>query len=113
MLKADPLIGKRAYGEIQRIFGSVPKACKALGLEQRCIYRYYKEGVAPSMYVMQKLYSFGADLVFIISGDRMLDPNPVNTLKVEIEIMKSEAEELIGRINAKIAEMCEIAKEEV
>lgn len=70
MAKAQIEIGKRAFCEVQRIFGTNVDARRVLGMKSRQLLYDWMEGVAPSAKYLQRLHYCGADVIYILTGVR-------------------------------------------
>ena len=63
-------IGKRAFEEVNRLFNSQKKAKVMLGISSRQLLYDWMEGVAPSAKYLQRLHYLGADVIYILTGDK-------------------------------------------
>lgn len=67
--RSDPEIGKRAYLEVYRLFTTQVVAGKKIGTD-RSIISNWSKGHAPSAFSLQQLAKCGADVVYILTGER-------------------------------------------
>ena len=72
MPKSTPQIeiGKRAFEEVNRLFNNQKKAKVMLGISSRQLLYDWMEGVAPSAKYLQRLHYLGADVIYILTGDK-------------------------------------------
>ena len=72
MPKSTPQIeiGKRAFEEVSRLFDSQKVAKEMLGISSKQLLYDWMEGVAPSAKYLQRLHYLGADIIYILTGDR-------------------------------------------
>jgi hypothetical protein len=70
MARAQIEIGKRAYEETQRIFGSDANARRGLGISSMQLMYDWNSGVAPGARYLQRLHYCGADVIYILTGVR-------------------------------------------
>lgn len=70
MARAQTEIGRRAFEEVQRIFGKNVDARAMLGMKSKQLLYDWMEGVAPSAKYMQRLHYAGADVIYILTGKR-------------------------------------------
>lgn len=63
-------IGKRAFYEVQRIFETNKDAIKALGITHRQHLYNWLYGSAPGAKYLQQLYFSGADVYYILTGEK-------------------------------------------
>lgn len=63
-------IGKRAFGEVMRIFPTLKEARRKLGISSQQLMYDWMNGCAPSAKYLQKLHYCGADLIYIFTGTR-------------------------------------------
>lgn len=63
-------IGNRAYSECIRIFGGVAEAAKALETSARTVIYRWNDTGCPHAYFLSKLYLAGADIKYILTGER-------------------------------------------
>lgn len=68
-LKGDINIGYRAYTEALRIFPRMKDAMSALGCRENNIYKW-GEGICPSAKFLARLHKAGADVIWILTGER-------------------------------------------
>lgn len=61
-------IGKRAFEEVQRIFGKDVDARKSLGMKSKQLLYDWSQGCAPSAKYLQRLHYCGADVIYILTG---------------------------------------------
>lgn len=67
--KADVQIGYRAEEEVFRLFPSHPAAAAALGSDRKIVYTWH-QGNAPTAIYLQRLHELGADVLYILTGQR-------------------------------------------
>ena len=67
--KGDINIGYRAYSEVLRIFPTMKEAITSLGVRHDNIYAWHK-GVCPSAKYLARLHKAGADVIWILTGER-------------------------------------------
>lgn len=72
--KARLEIGHRAFEEVDKIFnvkkyGGMITATKTIGCHKNAIYEW-ECGKAPDAVFLQRLYEIGADVIYILTGDR-------------------------------------------
>lgn len=72
--KARLEIGHRAFEEVDKIFnvrkyGGTITATKTIGCHKNAIYEW-ERGKAPDAIFLQRLYEIGADVIYILTGDR-------------------------------------------
>jgi hypothetical protein len=64
-------IGTRMYSECLRLWGSIYRAAKELGVSQpMIIYRWGRGISCPQAYFMAKILKAGADIKYILTGER-------------------------------------------
>lgn len=63
-------IGQRAFEEVSRLFDSQRVAKEMLGISSKQLLYDWMEGVAPSAKYLQRLHYLGADIIYILTGDR-------------------------------------------
>lgn len=63
-------IGKRAFEEVNRLFNNQEKAKVMLGISSKQLLYDWMEGVAPSAKYLQRLHYLGADVIYILTGDK-------------------------------------------
>jgi hypothetical protein len=63
-------IGKRAFEEVNRLFDNQKKAKVMLGISSQQLLYDWMEGVAPSAKYLQRLHYLGADVIYILTGDK-------------------------------------------
>lgn len=63
-------IGKRAFEEVNRLFNNQKKAKVMLGISSQQLLYDWMEGVAPSAKYLQRLHYLGADVIYILTGDK-------------------------------------------
>ena len=63
-------IGKRAFEEIFRIFESLEAAKDMLGISSKQLIYDWMYGTAPSAKYLQRLHYTGADVIYILTGER-------------------------------------------
>lgn len=68
-IKADIEIGRRMYEESIRLFGSVPKAAKALGAERKTPWSW-DGGATPQTRFLVRLHYAGGDVMYVLTGKR-------------------------------------------
>ena len=64
-------IGQRAYSEIQRLFPnkSMPYVALRIGCNKKAI-AAWRDGFAPSGMFLARLHYLGADVIWILTGER-------------------------------------------
>lgn len=67
--KGDVEIGYRAYSEVLRIFPRPKDAQAALGIRTDNM-NAWQSGVCPSAKYLARLHKAGADVIWILTGDR-------------------------------------------
>lgn len=67
--RSDPEIGKRAYLEVYRLFGTQDDAGRKMGINRSLISNWSK-GNAPNAYNLQQMAKCGCDVVYILTGER-------------------------------------------
>lgn len=67
--RTDPEIGKRAYLEVYRLFGTQEEAGRKMGIDRSLISNWSK-GNAPNAYNLQQLVKCGGDVMYILTGER-------------------------------------------
>jgi hypothetical protein len=67
--KADVSIGYRASAEILRLTDSTKHACQLIGCTKELL-RMWRNGVAPSAIYLIRLHEIGADVIYILTGER-------------------------------------------
>lgn len=72
MPKSTPQIeiGQRAFEEISRMFESLEVAKNMLGISSKQLVYDWMNGVAPSAKYLQRLHYAGADVIYILTGER-------------------------------------------
>lgn len=65
-------IGKRAFEEVNRLFNNQKKAKVMLGISSQQLLYDWMEGVAPSAKYLQRLHYLGADVIYILTGDKKM-----------------------------------------
>ena len=72
MPKSTPQIeiGQRAFEEVYRLFDSQKVAKEMLGISNKQLLYDWMDGVAPSAKYLQRLYYLGADVIYILTGDK-------------------------------------------
>lgn len=63
-------IGKRAFEEVSRLFDSQKVAKEMLGISSKQLLYDWMNGVAPSAKYLQRLHYLGADVIYILTGDK-------------------------------------------
>lgn len=63
-------IGKRAFEEVNRLFDNQKKAKVMLGISSQQLLYDWMEGVAPSAKYLQRLHYLGADVIYILTGEK-------------------------------------------
>ena len=63
-------IGKRAFEEVSRLFDSQKLAKEMLGMSSNQLLYDWMVGVAPSAKYLQRLHYLGADVIYILTGDK-------------------------------------------
>ena len=63
-------IGKRAFEEVNRLFNNQKKAKVMLGISSQQLLYDWMGGVAPSAKYLQRLHYLGADVIYILTGDK-------------------------------------------
>lgn len=63
-------IGKRAFEEVNRLFNNQKKAKVMLGISSQQLLYDWMDGVAPSAKYLQRLHYLGADVIYILTGDK-------------------------------------------
>lgn len=71
-IKADIEIGRRAFGELDRICdlagrGNAKRAIQLIGCNHKTIYDW-KAGVAPTAIYLARLHEMGTDVIWILTG---------------------------------------------
>lgn len=69
-MSSEISIGRRAYEEVERIFGKDVDARSVLGMKSRQLLYDWMDGVSPSAKYLQRLHYVGADVIFILTGKR-------------------------------------------
>ena len=69
-MSSEISIGRRAYEEVERIFGKDVDARAKLGMKSRQLLYDWMEGVSPSAKYLQRLHYVGADVIYILTGVR-------------------------------------------
>lgn len=67
--KADISIGYRATYEVLRLTESTKHACQLIGCGKELL-RAWRNGVAPSAIYLVRLHEIGADVVYILTGEK-------------------------------------------
>lgn len=67
--RGDIEIGYRAYSEVLRIFPRMKDVTTALGIRYDNIYAWHR-GVNPSAKYLARLHKAGADVIWILTGER-------------------------------------------
>ena len=67
--QSDPEIGKRAYLEVYRLFGTQEEAGRKMGIDRSLISNWSK-GNAPNAYNLQRMAKCGCDVVYVLTGHR-------------------------------------------
>ena len=67
--KGDVEIGYRAYSEVLRIFPRTQDAINALCIRHENLYAWSR-GVCPSAKYLSRLHKAGADVIWILTGER-------------------------------------------
>lgn len=69
--KQDIRIGQRAHEEACRLFPgkSAPQIAKIIGCRKQAVY-WWRDGIAPSAVLLQRLAFLGADIDWILTGRR-------------------------------------------
>lgn len=72
MPKSTPQIeiGKRAFEEVSRLFSNQKVAKEMLGISSQQLLYDWMLGVAPSAKYLQRLHYLGADVIYILTGDK-------------------------------------------
>ena len=70
MARAQIEIGKRAFEEVNRIFGKNVDAKITLGMKSNQLLYDWMNGCAPSAKYLQRLHYCGADVIYILTGVR-------------------------------------------
>ena len=72
MPKSTPQIeiGQRAFEEIFRMFETMEAARNMLGISSKQLVYDWMNGVAPSAKYLQRLHYVGADVIYILTGER-------------------------------------------
>ena len=72
MPKSTPQIeiGQRAFEEVSRLFDSQKVAKEMLGLSSGQLLYDWMQGVAPSAKYLQRLHNLGADVIYILTGEK-------------------------------------------
>ena len=72
MPKSTPQIeiGQRAFEEVSRLFDSQKVAKEMLGISSQQLLYDWMAGVAPSAKYLQRLHYLGADVIYILTGDK-------------------------------------------
>ena len=72
MPKSTPQIeiGQRAFEEVSRLFDSQKVAKETLGISSKQLLYDWMEGVAPSAKYLQRLHYLGADVIYILTGEK-------------------------------------------
>ena len=72
MPKSTPQIeiGQRAFEEIFRMFETMEAAKNMLGISSKQLVYDWMNGVAPSAKYLQRMYYMGADVIYILTGER-------------------------------------------
>lgn len=70
MAKPQIEIGKRAFEEVLRIYPKMKDAKNSLGISSNLLLYDWLQGVAPSAKYLQRLYYVGADVIYILTGQR-------------------------------------------
>lgn len=67
-------IGHRAYEELKRIAGprGIARLCRRMGYGRKSAYKWGK-GHTPTIFALVKLHYAGADVMYILSGERRGD----------------------------------------
>jgi hypothetical protein len=63
-------IGQRAYSECIRLFGGVTEAANALEASARNVVYRWRDTSCPNAHFLSKLYSAGADIKYILTGEK-------------------------------------------
>lgn len=63
-------IGKRAFEEVSRLFDSQKLAKEMLGMSSNQLLYDWMVGVAPSAKYLQRLHYLGADVIYILTGEK-------------------------------------------
>ena len=69
--KADPSIGKSAFEEAYTLADTLPAASKCLGADRKLLYSWNR-GATPEVLYLVKLHELGADILYILTGQRNL-----------------------------------------
>lgn len=80
MPKSTPRIeiGQRAFEEVSRLFDSQKVAKQMLGISSRQLIYDWMEGVAPSAKYLQRLHYLGADVIYILTGEKQNEQKSTN-----------------------------------
>lgn len=68
-LKGDINIGYRAHSEVLRLFPKMKDAHKALGMRSDNL-NSWGQGICPSAKYLARLHKAGADVIWILTGER-------------------------------------------
>ena len=67
--KADINIGYRAASEVIRLSKSTKHACEIMGCNRELL-KGWRHGVAPSAIYLVRLHEIGADIIWILTGEK-------------------------------------------
>lgn len=70
MKKRDPEMSARLVEEIFRLGYTQTELAKMLGCNYNSVTRWLNNGDVPYGYYMKRLYEVGADVVYILTGER-------------------------------------------
>lgn len=71
--KGDIDIGIRAAEEVRRIFPTVAEATRRMGVGRKIVYSWGQGGNVPGGFYLAKLHYAGADVIYILTGQRTMD----------------------------------------
>ena len=81
--KGDIYIGYRAYEEVLRIFPRTIDAMRGLGIRRENLYAWGR-GVCPSAKYLARLHKAGADVIWILTGEKSTARKEITRKKVRM-----------------------------